>query len=118
MRRKKNYISGMKENASSITATRLLETSKAAIISSSNIINKPEINGGGGIVFPGNALCLCAEHKAKMEHAWDTPMFDYSKIRDNKLEIQVCGQNSIIIFNKDHYKFIKTYFDNRTENCD
>jgi 5-methylcytosine-specific restriction endonuclease McrA len=76
-----------------------------------HLINKTDRWGGGGLINPGNALCLCPWHKAKLQQGKHTEKFHPKNIDNLKLNMKICGEVETIHFHKEHDLFIKTYWE-------
>ncbi|MBD3249174.1 hypothetical protein GF336_03955 [Candidatus Woesearchaeota archaeon] len=76
-----------------------------------HLINKTDRWGGGGLINPGNALCLCPWHKAKLEQGRHTDKFNPKKIENLKLKLKICGKVENVHFKKEHHLFIKIYWE-------
>jgi len=76
-----------------------------------HLINKTDKWGGGGLIIAGNTLCLCPWHKAKIEHSKHTDRFVPTKIKNLKLHMNISGKEETLHFEKEHYLFVKAYWE-------
>jgi len=72
--------------------------------------------GGGSLIIPGNALCLCPWHKAKIEQGKDNGTFNPGNINELMLMMNICGEQKKIKFHNDHTLFINAYWENNNQN--